>query len=131
MRQCVDCGAKVGIKATRCKPCQRDHRTAYERDRVQAKHGLRTADRPDYDLTEVDGDVVDYVTTPPVRVPSFDVVRPQPMTEEREEPVGDGRTPSPQERWHRQHKTDLTGMPALIRQDRVRLEREIGESGQN
>jgi hypothetical protein len=60
--QCVDCGERVGIRATRCKDCRRIHRTKYERDRVTAAREKRAAEESaceGYDFPPLGG-LVDY-----------------------------------------------------------------------
>jgi hypothetical protein len=71
MRSCVDCRGSVGIKATRCPPCQRSHRTAYERERLLARRDEQLADRPDFGVDEIDGGVVVDYTGPSAKPPDF------------------------------------------------------------
>jgi hypothetical protein len=132
VRECVDCGASIGIRATRCKRCRRIHRTRKERDRVAAQRESRADDSaPDYspESTAVGRDMLERDYTIPgsaAKPPSFDVHPKQPRTVRRDEDViTDGRTPSPAERWAAQHQRSLDGIPNSIRRDRVRLEQVL------
>jgi hypothetical protein len=124
MRECVDCGERIGIRATRCKSCRRIHRTRYERDRVAAQRDSRAADAPETyapESTVVGRDMIARDYTIPgsaSKPPSFDVHPKQPKPT-RPDVITDGRVPSPVER---QHRPSLDGIPNAIRRDRVRLE---------
>ena len=125
MRRCEDCGAKIGIRATRCPPCRRAYRTQYENDRAarvrQAAQEARARD--DVVEDEVGLEVVDYCAPGAAsKPPSFSGVPPKPQPVRVVEVIGDGRVRHPAERVPRR---DLTGIPATTRMDRARLDAEL------
>src|SRR5262249_5257877 len=122
MRSCRDCGARIGIRATRCADCRRKYRTAYERDRARTQRDESLYERhesPRYN--GLDSDIVVDYTTPgsASRPPSFDVRKgmvPRWVREPGE--ISDGRVLSPQARWQATQPS-LAGLPANVRQDYV------------
>ena len=125
MRSCVNCGTRIGIRATRCPPCRRAYRTQYENDRAakvrQAAQEARARDNAVED--EVDQEVVDYCAPGAAsRPPSFSGVPAKPKPVRTQEVLGDGRVPHPADRGHRY---DLTGLSGSARQNRYNVEREM------
>jgi hypothetical protein len=118
MRVCVDCKTeRVSGRRLRCDDCRRRHRNAgqLERDRAGRERGLGV---DDFGEREIDGgEVVDY-TTPPSRVPSFDIhPKPEPEWPRRVE-ICDGRVASPAER-ERERALDYSRVPGWVRRDFV------------
>jgi len=121
MNECIDCGDPIGIRATRCKPCRRIHRTRYERDRVARLERRPSDSGPETDLL---GPVVDYMAGG-TRPPDFSGITRQPKaTRPPQAEITDGRVPHPRDR---APKRDLAGIPAEVRQDREKLRRELAK----
>jgi hypothetical protein len=121
MNECVDCGEPIGIRATRCKPCRRTHRTRYERDRVARLDRHSSDSGP---ASDVIGPVVDYMSGG-TRPPSFPgIVHPPGAPTPQQIEVTDGRVPHPRDR---APKRDLTGIPNEVRQDHQKLRKELAK----
>jgi hypothetical protein len=115
VRTCEDCGDPVSGRRKRCPDCKRaDHARAEKARRETVKSGVGD----DSSESAAVGLVVDY-TKGAIRPPQFPgrIVPPKPVRVQ--DVITDGRVPSPAER---EPRYDLTGIPASVRQDRVRLE---------
>lgn len=125
MRECITCGARIGIRATRCPPCRRAYRTSYEAERAEKARLAAQESSASYDVssTEMGLELVDYtVPGSASKVPSFSGVPPKAKPVPAQQVITDGRVPSPAER---QYRPSLTGIPNSIRRDRVKLNAEL------
>jgi hypothetical protein len=120
MRNCVDCGVRIGIRATRCKDCRRIHRTKYERERVASQ---RRPEQPDLGSTEVHGEVIDYTAPGAAARPPH-----EPDVPEKPKVIRDGDTvvvdyTKGGHSGPGQAQLDLSRVPGEVRRDRVKAEK--------
>jgi hypothetical protein len=129
MNDCVDCGARIGIRATRCKPCRRVYRTAYENGRAAKAREEAQESGASHDLssTEVGREVVDY-TKGGHKVPSFSGVSPEPMPVREAEVVVVDYTHGGHAAPGQGHRLDYSNVPGEARRDFVRASRMAAQN---
>jgi hypothetical protein len=130
MKRCIDCQARIGIRATRCPDCRRAHRTRYERERAQ---GIRPSERPVDDVDDLGLPVVNVapgeVVSDGKSVPGQAHQFPSPYAPKPAEPmpteVMDPRVESPATRQARRTPQERSRIPSWVRQDRQRYHAEV------
>ena len=129
MKRCIECGARIGIRATRCTDCRRVHRTQYQRDRrAQEGEVIQAVDDLGLPVVHVaPGEVVGDGKTVPGQAHQFPSPYAPKPAEPRPTEVMDPRVESPATRQARRTPQERSRIPSWIRQDRVRYHQAVAD----
>jgi hypothetical protein len=127
IKYCVECGERIGIRATRCGPCKRIHKTKAMRGyRAQDELVTNAVDHLGLPVVQVaPGEVVGDGKTVPGQAHQFESpYAPKPAEPTLTEAL-DPRVESPATRQARRTMSERSRIPNWVRRDRVAYAREV------